>query len=268
VTSSFWIGKPGVEKFFTLFLMYLPHLPLPDSLLMAGLLLATLVVALAVFQASRARSASGAWLAYLSFVPPLLLWIVSQIYPLYVERALLPSHAIFCIWLAWAFTQTKPPRPVQGFALALILISAGMGIYQHAAYTGFPYVSPALGQSIQPRLNEGDVVIHSSKLSYLPAFYFDRSLPQGFILDPAGSSVDTLSPATQRILNLHSFTDMETATSERERVWFVIYQQSVDEYTGAGKTHPHLEYLAGNFTLDSIESMGDLKIYIYHRGVE
>lgn len=269
VTSSFWIEKPGVEKLFTLFLMYLPHLPLSNSLLMAGLPIATLVIALAAFQTYRARSGSGAWLAYLAFTPPLLLWLVSQAYPLYVERALLPSHAVFCIWLAWAFTQTKLPRPVQGFALALILAAAGMGIYQHVAYKGFPYVSPALDQDIRTRLEEGDVVVHSSKLSYLPSFYFDRSLPQGFILDPAGSSVDTLSPATQGILNLRSFADIESATAEREeRIWFIIYQQSVDEYTGANRIHPHLEYLDENRTLDSIENMGDLKIYIYSKGVE
>ena len=32
VTSSFWIEKPGIEKLFTLFLFYLPHLPLPNNL--------------------------------------------------------------------------------------------------------------------------------------------------------------------------------------------------------------------------------------------
>jgi len=96
VTSSFWIEKPGVEKLFTLFLMYLPHLPLPNSMLLAGLLLATLIIALAVFQTYRAQkekspqAKSGLWLAYLSFTPPLLLWLASQISPLSAERALLP----------------------------------------------------------------------------------------------------------------------------------------------------------------------------------
>jgi hypothetical protein len=77
VTSSFWIEKPGFEKLFTLFLIYLPHLPLPNNLLLPGLLLATLTIALAAFQTYRAqkedpqKAKSGLWLAYLSFVPPL-----------------------------------------------------------------------------------------------------------------------------------------------------------------------------------------------------
>ncbi len=271
VTSSFWIEKPGVEKLFTLFLMYVPHLPLPDSSLMTGLLLSTLVIALAAFQTYRVQkeknenAKSGLWLAYLSFSPPLLLWLVSQIYPLYVERALLPSHAIFCIWLAWAFMQTKLPRPIQVFGYALILTSAGMGIYQHVFFNGFPYVSPALNQSIQSRLEEGDIIVHSSKLSYLPSFYFERTLPQGFILDPANSSVDTLSPATQKTLNLHSFANIEDGAADATRVWFIIYQQSQDEYTQAGQIHPDLEYLDENLELEMREEWDDLRLYLYGR---
>jgi mannosyltransferase len=271
VIASFWIEKPGVEKLFTLFLMYLPHLPLPNSMLLTGLLLATLTITLAAFQTYRAQkenspqAKSGLWLAYLSFMPPLLLWLVSQFSPMYVERALLPAHAIFCIWLAWAFMQTKLPRPIQVFAFALILASAGMGIYQHATYRGFPYVSSALNQNIQNKLEEGDVIIHSSKLSYLPSFYFDRSLPQGFIADPANSSVDTLSPVTQRILNVQSFEDIASGTISAPRVWFIIYQQSLDEFAQAGKTHPQLEYLDQHFKLESVENWDDLKIYLYRR---
>ena len=271
VTSNFWIEKPGIEKLFTLFLMYVPHLPLPNSLLMAGLLLATLIIALAAFQTYRAQkekteqAKSGLWLAYLSFTPPLLLWLVSQIYPLYVERALLPSHAIFCIWLAWAFMRTKLPRLIQGFAFALILASAGMGIYQHISYKGFPYVSSALTQSIENKLEEGGVVIHSSKLSYLPSLYYDLSLPQSFIADPVNSSVDTLSPATQKILNLKSSENVENGTANATRVWFIVYQQSLDEYTQAGQVHPHLEYLNQHFELESVEDWGDVRIYLYKK---
>jgi 4-amino-4-deoxy-L-arabinose transferase-like glycosyltransferase len=264
VTSSFWIEKPGVEKLFTLFLVYLPHLPLPNSLLMPGLLVATLVIALAAFQTYRARSGSGAWLAYLAFTPPLLLWRVSQVYPLYVERALLPSHVIFCLWLAWAFTQTKLPRPIQGFAFALILVAAGMGIYQHVTYRGFPYMPPALTESLAERFEEGDVVIHSSKLSYLPSLYYDRALLQGFIADPANSNVDTLSPATQKILNLNSFADIEDGTGNVARVWFIIYQQSLDEYAEVNQVHPHLEYLDEHFTLEAVEEWDGVRVYLYH----
>jgi uncharacterized membrane protein len=281
VTSSFWIEKPGIEKFFTLFLIYLPHLPLPNNLLMAGLLLATLIIALAAFQTLRLRFAQGGipaaedggrsnkglWLAYLSFTPPLLLWLASQISPMYVERALLPSHAIFCIWLAWVFTQTKLPRPIQLLAFVLIFTSAGMGFYQHVTYKGFPYAPyAALDQSIQSRLEQGDVVIHSSKLTYLPSFYFDRELPQSYLIDPPGSSTDTLSPATRKILHLTDQENIEAATTNATRVWYIIYQQSIDEFTSQGvQTHPDIEYLNANFVLTSTETLNDVRLYLYTR---
>lgn len=274
VTSNFWIEKPGVEKIFTLILMYVPHLPLPNSLLLPGLLIATLVIVLAAFQTFRARkekaesSNLGLWLALLSFAPALLLWLVSQISPIYIERALLPSHAIFCVWLAWAFTQTKLPQPVQVFTLCLILIASGMGVYQHITYTGFPYTSPALTQNLNSKLQQGDVVIHSSKLSYLPAFYFSPELPQTFIADPANSSIDTLSPATKKILNLKSIESIESGAENSDRIWFIIYQQSIEEFSQTGKNHPHLEYLDQNFELEMFEKWGDLNLYLYKRSSE
>jgi len=273
ITSNFWIEKPGVEKLFTLFLMYLPHLPLPNNLLLPGLLLATLTIVLAAFQTYRAQkenslqSKSALWLVYLSFAPSLLLWLVSQISPMYVERALLPSHAIFCIWLAWAFTQTKLPRPIQLFAFVLILSSAGMGFYQHITYKGFPYAPfTALNQSIQSRLEQGDVIVHSNKLTYLPAFYFDHKLDQSYLIDPPGSSTDTLSPATRKILHLTDQENIETASANAARVWYIIYQQSIDEFISQGfETHPDIEYLNKNFILTSTEIFDDTRLYLYSR---
>jgi mannosyltransferase len=274
VTSSFWIEKPGIGKLFTLFLLYLPHLPLPNSLLVIGLLFATLIITLAAFQTYLAQNEkspqakSGLWLAYLSFMPPLLLWLVSQVSPIYVERALLPSHAIFCIWLAWVLMQKNLPRLIQAFVLFLILASAVMGIYQHLTYKGFPYTpAVALNQSIQTRMKSGDAVIHSNKLSYLPAFYFNRVLPQSFILDPINSNVDTLSPTIRNILNLRSFDSIESGTENASRIWFIIYKQSLDEFIQANQIHPQLEYLNKNFTHISTEKWDDIRLYLYTRNL-
>ena len=186
---------------------------------------------------------------------------------MYVERALLPSHAIFCIWLASALTQTKLPRPIQLFTFAMIFASAGIGFYQHITYKGFPYGPfAALDQSIQNRQERGDVIIHSNKLTYLPSFYFDRELTQSYLTDPPGSSTDTLSPATQKILQLTAKENIETASTHAARVWFIIYQQSVDEFKSQGfQTHPDLKYLNTNFILTATEKFDDIRLYMYTR---
>ncbi|HNA53557.1 MAG TPA: glycosyltransferase family 39 protein [Anaerolineales bacterium] len=271
VQSSYWVERPGLEKIFTLILFYLPHLPLPNGLLLPGLLIAMLVIVLAVFQTILAKrnlianTGKATWLAMLAFLPPLLLWVISQFVPVYIERALLPSHAIFCIWLAWAFTQTRLPNPVRIFTFTLIGIAAVIGLSQHFFYQGFPY-GPfrEINQSIQSRLENGDAIIHSSKLSYLPSFYFNRKLVQTFIIDPPQSNVDTLAPATREVLQIRSAEDIETASANATRIWFIIYQQSVDEYTAQGyKTHPHLEGLEENYELEFIENWDDVRIYLY-----
>lgn len=273
VTSSFWIEKPGIEKLFTLFLIYLPSLPLPNNLLLTALLFSTLTIALAGYQTYRAKkeafqkAPSGLWLAYLSFTPPLFLWLVSQISPMYVERALLSSHAIFCIWLAWAFTQTKLPRLIQLTVFVLIILSAAMGFYQHITYKGFPYGPFAsLDESIRTRFISGDVIIHSNKLTYMPSYYFDRNLIQSFLIDPPGSPTDTLSEVTLEILHISDQKDIEIASANARRVWFIIFIQSLDEFKSEGfQTHPDLDYLNNNFILTLTEELNDVRLYLYAR---
>lgn len=271
VNSSFWVEKPGFERFFTLILYYLPHLPLPDLQLMIGFFLAMMILALAAFQtylAWRQKNPSihrAVWMAYLAFIPPLLLWLVSQIVPVYIERALLPAHAMFCIWLAWAFTQTKAPRFIQGIAILFIISATGMGIFQHVTYMGFPYgLYAAINTNIQNDLENGDVVIHSSKLTYLPAFSINPDLPQGFIVDPPNSSVDTLSPAIREAFHLTEYESVESASARAERVWFIIFKQSITEYTSKGyANHPQLQYLDEHFSLQTVEELDDIQVLLY-----
>jgi len=269
VNTAYWVKRPGVEKIFTLLLFYLPHVPLSGIWLVAGLLLAMLTITLAGFQTYLAKknrlenSSRGLWLAYLSFTPPLLLWGISQFMPVYVERALLPAHAIFCIWLAWALTQTRLPKPMQILTGGMIFAAAVMGFFQHLTYNGFPYGPYAeLNAYLESRANPEDLILHSSKLSYLPSFYDDPFLPQGFILDPPGSSVDTLAPATRQIFGLTGYTAIEDATQTAPRIWFIVFQNSIDEYTASGAaSHPQLEFLNSHFALVSTENWGDLRLY-------
>ena len=236
VQSSYWVERPGIEKLFTLILFYLPHLPLPPTLLLPGLLIASLTIALAGFQTLVARKKQ-------------------------------PKPANKTLWLAAAFTQTKPPRAIQILVSIFIFASSVTGIYQHITYKGFPYGQySALNISIQNRIKQGDVIIHSSKLSYLPSFYFDQEIQQGFIIDPPNSSVDSLAPATREILNVNEVENIEKGTIHASRIWFVIYQQSIDELKSQGyQTHPQLEYLDQHFKLESVETWDDLKIYLYKR---
>jgi 4-amino-4-deoxy-L-arabinose transferase-like glycosyltransferase len=269
ITNNFWIEKPGAEKFFTMLLVYLPHLPLSNYQMLIGFMFAALVFALAVYQTLRAKipsqeRAKGLWMAYFAFFPPLVIWLVSQWRPIYIERALLPSHAVFCIWLAWT-TRAKMPRAVFHFASALVLVSAGIGMYQHLTYTGFPYAPfQATTEMLRESFQDGDVIIHANKNTRLPSAYYAPDLPQEYIADPTGSNLDTLSPATQRMLNLVAQSSIESASQNAQRVWLVVFQRHIDRYKEIGyEDHPHLIYLFQHFNLEKIEERDDLRIYLF-----
>ncbi len=269
VSTAYWVERPGPDKLFTLLLVYVTNLPLPNKLLFVGLFIALAVVAIAALQTFRQgnRNTNALWLFYLAFTPPLLLFLVSQWMPVYIERALLPSGVIFCIWLAWALFNTALPVPIRNGLLAMLTVGISIGLYQHIAYRGFPYAPyQNLDVSLRERVRPGDVIVHSSKLSLLPAAYFDQTLPQIFIADPPGGSTDTLAEATRKVLGLTTASDAESATRDARRVWFVIFKKSIEEAQTAGAaTHPHLQYLNQHFKLIATEDWGELQVYLFER---
>jgi len=150
---------------------------------------------------------------------------------------------------------------------ALLALAFILGIYQHVTYRDFPY-GPfrELDASLRARATPEDVIIHSNKLTLLPAIYHDLQLPQTFIGDPPGSKIDTLAPATQDILGIQAETDIRTATEEAQRVWYIIYQRALDEYGSGGHSiPPDLEYLDSEFILEARESWDGLRVYLYSR---
>jgi hypothetical protein len=267
VSTAYWVERPGFEKIFTLLLVYVTNLPLPENLLFVGLFIALAAISIALLQTFRntERNSNALWLFYLSLAPPVLLFIVSQWIPVYIERALLPSGLIFCLWLAWALYGTGAPRIMQIGLSVLLAFGAAMGLYQHVTYKGFPYAPyQELDASLSNRLAPGDIIIHSNKLSLLPAIYYDRTLPQIFIADPPGGRKDTLADATREVLGVISVPDIQTATKNRQRIWFVIFERSIEEAKTTGTTsHPHRLYLDQNFKLVDTQDWDTLQVNLY-----
>jgi len=107
------------------------------------------------------------------------------------------------------------------------------------------------------------VVIHSNKMTMLPAMLFDREFPQVFVGDIPGSGSDTLASATQQVLQIKAEVDIQTATEDADRIWYVIYQRVIDEYGGGNVTYPDFTYLNSHFTLQSTEAWDGLRVFLY-----
>ena len=269
IQSSYWVQRPDLSDALTLLMVYIANTPLPTQWIAGILLTAILVVTIGMIQTAnyvrQTGTSDGLWLMYLSFAPALLLMVFSQWRPVYIERALVPSGAIFCIWLAWVVRKLDRQKPVQYLMVGLLSIASVLGIYQHLTYRDFPY-GPfvALDRYLREQSHSQSVIVHSNKLSMLPAMLFDRDLSQSFIGDELGSSTDTLAAATQEVLNIHAETDIASATREAKQVWYIIYDRSIAEYkSGRYTTHPDLAYLDSHYILGSVGTWDGLQVFFY-----
>ncbi|MBN1451410.1 MAG: glycosyltransferase family 39 protein [Anaerolineales bacterium] len=269
VSDAYWVERPGIASLFTLLLVYVTNLPLPNGWLYFALFLSLAATAIAMLQtfSRKNRNPEAKWLMHLSFAPPILLLIVSQWIPVYIERALLPSGTIFCIWLSWALFGTSLPKILRNALVGTLILGAAVGLYQHVTYRGFPYAPfQELNISLRERILPGDRIIHASKATRLPTAYYDSTLPQEYIADPPGSNTDTLAAATQQVLGLIAQPNIASATGNAERIWFIVLQRHIDAYIQHGyENHPYLSQLEKTFSLKTTETWGDLRVYLFVR---
>ena len=273
VIQSYWITRPSVDRLVTTLLTYVTNLPIAPVWMPVALFVTFFILFISIWQTIRAIRAHhetaviGSWLAYLAFSPAILLFLFSQWKPVYIERGLLPSGIMFILWAGWAVFETILHTPIRWFVVGLFITGAILGIYQHITYRGFPYAEfEQIDRSIKLRSSTNDLILHSNKLSMLPAYYYDRNLAQFYLADPPGSGADTLSPATQQVLGLLASPSLDQVVNNADRVWFIIYKQAILEYKQTGAhNHPHIEWLDTHYHLDHVESWDDLLIYLYTR---
>ena len=268
IQSSYWVSRPDISNFFTLILVYLTNTPLPADSIAPALFVSLVVATIGLIQTIKANHSlatrKGFWLLYLSFAPPLLLFLFSQWQPVYIERALLPSGTVFCIWIAWVVTSTNLAKPIRWILVLLLGIASLLGIFQHVTYRDIPYGPfKELAVSLQERTEVGDVIVHASKMSMLPTMFFDRTLSQEYIDDPAGSGQDTLALPTQQVLGIQGQSNIESAVHDAKRVWLVLFERDRAGFEADPQPESIFQYLDVNYSLESIETWDGLRVLLY-----
>jgi len=269
VQQAYWISRPGVVDLVQTLMTFVTGLPVPQVLIPFSLFVTVLIVALAVFQTIRAvrlrqpEVKQGLWMVYLAFAPIMLIFLVSQWRPVFIQRALLPSGIIFLIWLAWIFNATPMPKQIAFISGAVLMVGMAVGIFGHLTYAGFPYAPfSEVNSDLQKRLKVGEIVLHSNKLTMFPAIYYDDKLPHRYLSDPPGSGSDTLALPTQQVLGLMAFPDAESAVENAGRVFFLIFSRELTEYQELGfASHPHLSWLEAHFNQRNQWDWKDLLVY-------
>lgn len=272
VQQAYWVPRPGPAELVRTLMIFHFNLPIPSWLLPMALFFSLAAPTLILYRALRgpqpAANERPAWLLLtcLALLPPLLMFLISQWRSIYIERGVIMSAVAYYILAGRALTQTRPVRWKYLAILGPVAMVAAISLGYDYTFDKFPRPPfPELVAYLRAEVQPGDVVIHSNKLSFLPAHYYDRTLPQDFIADPAGSGSDTLALPTQQALGLFA-TNLETAAAGHKRVWLVIFSRAIAEYQAAGADdHPHRSWLKAHYQQQWKEQFSDLMVYLYVR---
>jgi len=273
VQQSYWIGQPGLVELVRTLLVFVVGLPVPPWALSMAVFCAVFLVVMALVSTVRSQAVNpvltrrAVWMAYLGVAPVGLMFLISLIQPVYLDRALLPAGAAFMIWIVWALDRKALASGLVYLGYAALGVSFAVGLYGFFSYRGFPYAPyQTMDRYLDGQLLPGEVILHSNKISAIPAMYYSPTLAQSFLADPPQSGSNTLSPATQEMLGIEAAVDVQSAVGEAEGVWFIIFPGEIQDYISAGAAqHPTLAWLEAHFSLDRVESFGDLLAYHFVR---
>ena len=278
VNSYYWVAKPGIVNFLTtlrsFFSVNLDISPTAAMLAMIGALFIVifLVVQLVFYLRKPRRKAESDRLGILfvcwMFAAPIgLMWLVSQVQPVYLERSLIGSALMLYLALGWMFTRSGLPRILVVVLGGLGILLAAVGLYYQYTFDTFPN-SPFREaiETIHSEAQAGDVVVHMHKLTMLPMSYYDRDLTQRYIGDRPGSPEDTLALPTQEALQLIADDCIQAASRDAQRVWFVTFERAEREYAAAGldDLQDAFDWLDEHYMLDERLTFNDLNVYRYH----
>ncbi|MGH2605614.1 MAG: hypothetical protein ACRDG5_03395, partial [Anaerolineales bacterium] len=268
---AYWIERPTAADLVRTLITFLADRPLPNwptwalPLVLFGTLSVWANLAWALTRLPDGTSSRGAarWIAALAFAPIALLFVASFLQPLYLDRALLPSAAAFSLALGWLLTEARLPRAVRGVLGVSLLVASVVGLAGFFSYRGFPYAPfDALNDRLRAGMMAGEVIVHSNKISALPAEYYGPDLDHRYLADPVGSPSDTLAIPTQQVLGMVADQDIESAAAGAAGVWFVQFRQEQEDFADLGlSTPPALTWLEENFVLESRTELSDLVLY-------
>ncbi len=263
VGRGYWIQRPTLAELFRTLIAMTFNLPLPAWAIAPALTVALLILVLTVYRAIKLRS-QAVWLLVLAWGPVMFSFVISQWRPIYLERSFLPGVVVYCGAVGWLITHGGLPRFLHYGVILASMCLMGVGLQYHYTFREYPNSDfPELQRQLRNQVQAGDLIVHDNKMSFFPAYYYDRTLPQVFLPDPSGPA-DTLALPTQDALSLHS-TPL-ASTLDATRLWYITVDEAILSAQAAGlaNTYNWLQFaeycqLANDgWTPDHV---GDLVIY-------
>ena len=263
ISQAYWVPAPTIVTLLQSLLVFtfdFDNAVAPKILFPIMFFCALVLPALIALTARRHTSQSLMFATTLVIAPVIILFAISQWRPVYVTRALMPAFLLYVVLIGWMLIiMPRALRWGSGIALLAMVVASLPSYYGYAEFPRSPFSQAA--QTLRTAIQPGDVVVHDNKLSYFPMYYYDRSLSQVFLADPAGIGSDTLALPTQQALQLFA-TSLDSATLGKSHVWLVIFQNAIDEAQG---THPTVQWMDDHYRRVAIQRFNDLNVFEYRR---
>ncbi len=269
VQRAFWTPRPGLVEIFQAVMMFSVNLPLEGALMIIAAVLSVQILVIVVIETMRGwRESPGVrLLALILLLLPGTLFAISYLMrPVFVPRGFLISSLAYSALAGWIIS--RPGRRGIGVILAVTVIAAAaVSLLSFYTYKAFPRSAFREAAAYLGAVDREDVLIlHDNKLSYFPVHYYAPDLAQKFLADEPGSANDTYAFASQQAIGLFPEPDVSMAAAGVDTVYFVVFQQAVDEYLALGEeNHPVMSWLENEYRLAGVKSFTDLDVYEFER---
>lgn len=266
VQTAFWTPRPGLVEIIQSVIMIFGDIPSPPVVLGVVLFCAFAIAVLCGIETWRNRKEIRNLLFFVcvAVIPPICLFALSYLMrPMFVPRGFLSAYvglsAIIGILVA------KARQPVQIVVGTLVVAAAVLTLPTQIAYDRFPR-SPfqTAAQFLEIETIKGDVVLHDNKLSFFPFKVYSPDIPSSFLADKPGSQNDTLAKDTQTALGFSADIDAADVVTDSGRLYFVVFQETIDEYKSAGG-HPVIRELKNLLGKPVDNIFGDLHVLEFPR---
>jgi hypothetical protein len=118
---------------------------------------------------------------------------------------------------------------------------------------------------LRSNVRASDAIIHDNRLTFVPMRVVDPGFEQVWLPDVTGIGVDVLPPATQAVLGIPS-TRVADAMAGHDRIWFVIFARSRDEYRASGfEDDPNWLAIDAQFDAMEMQSFGEVELVLFAR---
>ena len=184
---------------------------------------------------------------------PVLVYLVRPFF--LPERTLAAAAPFLAILLAWGMSRRQSPLPYLT-GLALLLMLAGTMIYHLGPLVKPPYRDAAafVVENAQP----GDLVLHTSDGSYLPALRYAPQLTQGVL---AGDPDPRKPEAVYAALGGQVWEMADVEAMANGRFWVIVALEHSIEWQQA-----QYDTITARHTLLDEQDIGGIRIFLFELG--